>query len=289
MKKLFFIVIFCHSLFGKEVDESNIIQERKGNLALRASQQPSPLMSFGQLIVNKHTLQTQMYTEHYKIDKEKFDQMIFSVLYGITDYFSVFINIPVITNFTAHHQRSSGIGDIYTQFEYLLASKSNEKSTAQTTLVGTLLFPTGSTTKIPPTGSNAAGFFLGPTYSYMATDWYYYASGGVFLTTPNKNKTKSGNQLLYQAGAGRNVGNPWGCIFTWFFEFNGTYTQHNTQYDRTDRNSGGNIIYFGPTVWLSSERFFIEGGIAFPVVQHLHGKQHKTDYVLALDMGWTFY
>ncbi|MDR3550337.1 MAG: hypothetical protein P4L31_02920 [Candidatus Babeliales bacterium] len=289
MKKLFFVFLCCNTLLGKDVDESNIIQEKKGNIALRPSQQPSPLFSFGQLIVDKYTVQPQIDINLPKINNEKNNSIIFSLLYGMTDYLSVFINIPVATNITVNNQKSSGLGDIFAQFELLVHSKSDVKSTAQTTLVGTILFPTGSTITIPPIGNQASGFFLGSTYSYLATDWYYYASGGYQIATRNQTQKKPGNQLLYQAGIGHSVGNPWGCIFSWFFEFNGTYEQHTTINNRKDRNTGGNSIYLGPTVWISSEKFFLETGIAFPIVQNLNGKQNKTEYVFGLDIGVTLH
>lgn len=291
MKKKYILLLLCNTLIAHDIniDNNNPEQVKKGNIALRPSQQPSPLFSFGQLIVNKHTLQSQNYIQHTKINNEKFNQLILSLLYGVTDTFSVFLNIPVITNLTINKKKSTGIGNIYLQCEYLLFNKNHIESSDQITIVGSIIFPSSSTKKNPPTGINGPGFFAGPTYSHMGTDWYYYTSGGFLVSTHYQTNKKLGNQVLYQAGLGRNVGNPAHGIFTWFFELNGTYEWPDVIHDHPKKNTGSNIIFFGPTVWFSTPKTYIQGGIAFPILQHLRGKQNKAEYLCALDIGILFH
>ena len=71
-------------------------------------------------------------------------------------------------------------------------------------------------------------------------------------------------------------------------EFNGAYTQQTKINNVRDPNSGGNTFFIGPSLWFSTEHFIIQSGIAFPLSQHLFGKQEKNTYFLSGYIGWKF-
>jgi len=71
-------------------------------------------------------------------------------------------------------------------------------------------------------------------------------------------------------------------------EIFGSYLQHNRECGRTDPNSGGNVVFIGPSVWISSEHFYIQIGCALPLSQKFFGKQSKTTAGPTAEIGWTF-
>ena len=260
----------------------------KGNLAVKTSQQPGPLFSFGQNIVDKGDLQIYTATDHLKGRCRKETTVSPALVYGVTPQFSLFINIPVATKLQLASSRSSGIGDVLVQGEYTIHEKEAPTHENLITIVGGISFPTGSTEKLPATGIDGAGFFLGTVASHLAHEWYVFASPGTLFTT-SRHGTKSGNQFLYQWGFGKNLAYKKDCfVLSWIVEFDGVYTQRTKKCSVITPNTGGNIFYIGPSLWFSTQHLIVQAGIACPVVQHLNGTQQKEKYSALVNIGWTF-
>src|SRR5258708_18488095 len=82
--------------FGKESREAELISQKKiVNFALPGSQQPGPLISFGQNIVDKGDMQLFAYIDQLKGSQQNYKQVIPALLCGITDRLSLFIELPV--------------------------------------------------------------------------------------------------------------------------------------------------------------------------------------------------
>jgi len=73
------------------------------------------------------------------------------------------------------------------------------------------------------------------------------------------------------------------------FEIDGQYTGQNKIKGMFDLNSGGNVVYATPSIWVSSENFLFQFGVSVPLTQNLFGKQNKFDYALNLNVAWSFY
>lgn len=72
-------------------------------------------------------------------------------------------------------------------------------------------------------------------------------------------------------------------------EFDGTYFWKDIINGKVDSNSGGNVIYLTPSLWISSnESLFLQFGIGFPIEQHLFGNQKRNNYALFFNSGWLF-
>lgn len=286
MKKILLICAII-SIASKETSLGDVDQLEEGNLAVSTSQQPGPLFAFGQNVVDKGDFQTFLYTNSFLGTNKSFNTFFPDILYGITDSLSAYINIPVEKNRDGIYS-SSGISDIFAQFEYAFYEKKTSTTTNQATVVATIFFPTGSATKVPPTGNGSATFFLGYTLSHLATTWYAFTSSGAYMPTKH-NDTKFGNAFLYQAGFGRNLcsrSKQWTSTF--ILEFFGIYSQRDTINGSINQNSGGNIFFIGPSLWFSTNRFIIQTGIAFPITQKLFGQQNPINYLVELDIGWKF-
>lgn len=258
-----------------------------GILAFPASQQPNGMVSFGQNILNKKQAQAFLLANEFKGDDEYFINLVPSILYGFTDSLSLFISAPIAVRYRQDDHHSSGPGDLSIQLEYAFYTKAYKTYYDQATVVTNVTIPTGSTKKNPQTGLGSNSFFIGGTYSRTGIDWFGFTSSGGILTT-SSHRNKFGDQFLYQFGFGRRITNTKDWLFAWMVEFDGTYSWKDKIHGVIDPNSGGNVIYLTPSIFISSENLIFQLGIGYPVQQHLFGLQGKNDYLLELNAGWTF-
>lgn len=261
---------------------------RIGNFSLPTSQQPAALFGFGGNIIEKGEIQLYLFADDFVGKKRIITDIIPSVLFGITDEWSIFFNVPFTPLLKEDGKKSSGFEDFFIQLEYAFYNKSTTDYTDQATLVSNITFPTGSTHKNPPTGFGSPSLFLGGTYYRTWVDWFVFTSNGAILTS-SEHGTKFGDQFLYQMGFGRNFSTPKGWIYAWMVEVDGQYYKKNRIDGIIDNNSGGNVIYVTPSIWISSKEMLFQFGVSLPVNQNLFGNQNKFDYALNLNFAWSFY
>ncbi len=283
------ISMIAFSVTGKESRKAEKIKQIVvGNFALSGSQQPGPLFSFGQNIVDKGVTELFTYVDRFKGSHFSFNSLLPAVLYGITNRLSVFVEVPFATSFKVENCSSRGPQDFRLQFEGAAYIAENSTIINEITLVANMAVPTGSVTTNPPLGLGAPSFFLGFTASQARPYWWYFVSSGVLLPTSHKNN-KYGNQFLYQGGLGRNITySPDKWIFNGLIELNGMYAQRNKFSGLISCNSGGNTLFVGPSLWFSTRRLILQMGISVAVFQHLFGVQPKESYIIAAGICWKF-
>ncbi|MBP6892714.1 hypothetical protein KBB68_04020 [Candidatus Babeliales bacterium] len=275
------------------MEKAKIEQIKSGNFALLPSQQPGPLISFGQNMLDQHDLQFFWYTNDLIGENKNLTSVIPEFLYGIRDNFSVLFELPIASVFQVNDEVYQGLQDIFVQLEYAIVDKTTYDTTSQVTLVGNVTFPTGGSPSIHQQNFGSLSFhgptfFFGTTMSHMTRIWYPFVSVGTQITTTGQN-TKLGNQILYQAGLGRNISsNSDKYIFNVLIEFDGSCKEKNKNYEIIDQNSGGNQILLGPSCWFSTTHFTFQAGASWVVYQKLNGIQNKNNYCLAIDVGYKF-
>lgn len=283
-----------HSTFGIKILLLNLLACSScladllpGNLALPSSQQPGPLFSFGQNILDKSDLITAQTLIATQGKNQSYTAFTSDLFYGISDSTSVFFRVPVALNFKQNHNQSSGIQDILVQLEHAYYQyEDKEKNCAFTaTIVGDITFPTGSPTRQPTLTNKTVSFFLGATASYVDTYWYTFASQGVVLIPPH-NKTKMGSQFLYEFGLGHNLGNNDNLIILALLELNGIYSNTDEHLGRTHFSSKGNIIFFGPVLSVTSEHCYIQAGFQPVVYQKQENRRDNLSYRGGLYIAW---
>lgn len=268
--------------------EKKVEPPKIGNFSLPVSQQPAGLFGFGENIIDQGQVQIFFFADEF-VGKNKLTvDLLPNILFGITDNMSIYFGFPYTPIFRDNHGESNGLEDFIVQLEYAFYNKSTSTYTDQATIVGNVTVPTGSTRKDPPTGFGAPSFFIGATYNHMMIDWFVFCAPGAILTTSNHG-TKFGNQFLYQFGFGRNIPSPCGWIYAWMIEFDGQYYQKNRFRGRIDPNSGGNVIFATPSLWMSNKNFLIQFGAGVPVTQNWFGDQGRIDYEFNFNIAWTFY
>lgn len=290
---LFGMLAFSFQLHGKvEDDDEDKMDEIEpphiGNFSLPTSQQPGPLFGFGGNIIDQGEVQLYFFADEFVGRNKLVTDFIPSVLFGITDDWSIYFNFPFTPILREDKHKSRGLQDFFVQLEYAFWEKKTHDYIDQATIVGNVTTPTGSGKKFPPTGFGSPSFFIGGTYYHVYTDWFMYTSNGVVMTTSNR-RTKFGDQFFYQMGLGRSLPSPKGLIYALMVEVDGQYNKKNRIDGIIDPNSGGNIIYVTPSFWISSEQLIVQFGPSFLINQNLFGRQHRIDYGLNFNCAWSFY
>lgn len=265
------------------------MQIHEGNLLLPISQRPTPFYSFGQTIAdtNDFLFFESITALEGKQREKEYINSIPQFLYAPTDDLALLIVPMQALNYRLNNCSSSGFADTLVQLEYAYTKQYKETSTKRATIIGAIQLPTGSAHKNPPTGFGSPSFFFGLTGYRTAINWYCYASPGCYLTTP-RNGTKFGNQFLYQVGVGHNLHHFKKWILLLLIEGNGIYSQRDKIDGCINPNSGGNIFYVGPTLFLSNKRFIFKVGIQCPVAQHLYGAQPQNRILAGIRIGIKF-
>lgn len=281
-KGIIFIFLFLTSLSYA----ANNTPPSIGNFVLPPSQQPGPLVGFGENIVDENQKQLFLFADDYAGINKHFVDVVPGFLYGIKDNLSIFLNAPVAASYKENENHSAGFEDFLVQLEYAYYIQKSSTSEDQATIILGASAPTGSIQKNPATGYGSPSFFLGGTFNRTYVDWLFFASpGGVFTTA--KNGTKTGNTYLYQFGFGRNIKDVNGWILAWMAELDGYYSERSRISGIIDTDTGGNIIYLTPSLWASTKKIILQFGVGFPVTQHLYGDQKRDTYLLAANLGWT--
>ncbi|WP_412754019.1 hypothetical protein [Legionella londiniensis] len=259
-----------------------------GNFSLPAAQEPGPFISFGENIIEKNELQLFLSPSYEKNQQEYFWQVTQELLYGLSDRASILLSLPVAVRYQSEGMRSSGFGDLGLQGEYAIYEQADLKKETQATLVGAVIFPTGSNSKIPPTGNGSPGIFAGATFNQTFVNWLWFASPALIYVVP-KGNNQVGTQYLYQMGIGRIISAKSGqYIFSSLLECNGEYTEKDKIGGVPDPNSGGNIILLTPSLWYSNTHLTLQLGVSLPVSQRLNGEQNQNDYTLTATVAWLF-
>jgi hypothetical protein len=259
-----------------------------GNLAFPVSQQPSPLISFGQNLIAEKQFQIQVLGNEFKGEDQYFINVVPSLIYAFLDELSIFISVPEAVRYRDGDDHSSGPGDLLIQFEYAPYTEEYYTYYDQISIVANVTVPTGSTKRNPNTGVGANSFFIGWTFARMGINWFYFTSyGGIF--NASSHRTRFGDQFLYQYGVGRRIFNTKKWLFDWMLEFDGTYACRDKINGMIDPDSGGNIIYMTPSLFIASnESLVVQLGLGVPIQQRLFGRQKRKEYVLSLNVFWTF-
>ena len=259
-----------------------------GNFALRTSQQPGPLISLGQNIIDANQVLLTLATVSPFPNGGAFDIVNATLNYGFTDYTSLYFNYPLRADTAFNSHRSLRFLDVSLQIEHAFYAAGNNKFQDQATIVGGLTLPTHENSSIDKIdGFGAPSYFLGTTFNRTYVDWYLFASPGAVITTRSDN-IKIGSQILYQAGVGHNIFSVKNKAMLFaLLEFDGQYTQKNNLGGFIDYDSGGNVISLTPSISFNTNHTMTQIGIGFPVVQNLNGDQDKINYFIAANFTWT--
>ncbi|MFT4058149.1 MAG: hypothetical protein QM652_01220 [Legionella sp.] len=277
-----------------------------GNFSLPSSQQPGPFFSFGQNIIDKNQLVVSYNPSYLYSQTQRITEGVPSFLYGITDSASLLLTVPIALSYKNGTETMSGMGDLVIDLEYAFYSHENAKSSDQATIIFSPTFPTsnlnGISKKLNPSNRisgfsrknssssfNAMTYFIGSTYSRTLVNWYGFIAPGL-LFIDKYDSIQQGTQYYYNLGVGHNiktVKNKY--IFLGLVELNGQYSDKTKLASHIVPNTGGNIVYVTPSLWLSIPKMIFQVGISLPVTQFWYGNQSNISYYVGSIVTWTIH
>lgn len=286
---------------SKDKEDTDPCEEKKeeppkcGNFAVvgkdkstpSAARTPGALISFGQNIVDKNELLVDYGFFDFFGKHSYFLTEIPYFVYGITDKFSLtgFFYFGVNKSFEA---QSAGVEDWLLQLEYAIYEDSNKEFVDLGTIVGGYFIPTGTTRKNPTTGNGAPAFFIGTTFGRTYVEWLFFSCLGTTFTTED-NDFKAGNIFLYQFGLGKHI-----CVikkryvFDIILEADGYFTTKTRINGLYQPDTGGNVVYLTPSIWISTDEYIIQFGVGVPIAQRVNGNQDKIRYLVAGILTYVF-
>lgn len=259
-----------------------------GNFSLPGSQQPSTLVGFGGNIFDQGEFRYSTYSYNFFGRQKVESDIIPTLTFGVTSTLSFTFRFPFTPLFRDGCNRSSGLEDFSFVAEYAFYQRTCYSFTDQATILGGIYFPTGSIIKNPNTGFGSPSFFVGATYYHTTVSWVLFTNLGTLLTT-SEHRTQLGNLFFYQFGAAKTFFTRCGWIYTAMLEVDGTYAQKNRIGGCFDPNSGGNVVYATPSIYIANKKWIFQFGVSFPVERNLFGKQRHFDYALNFNLARSFY
>jgi hypothetical protein len=246
------------------------------------------LQTSGQNLIGRNQLQFQYSTFSPYHLVGAFENMNADMIFGLTDYTSVYFNVPVAEEDSAQSVRSATLKDVTLQLEHAVYSGGNQRYQSQATLVGAMNLPINEANYDQDhQGYGSPSYFFGGTWNRTYVDWLFFVSPGYWQTTTS-NHVKIGSQWLYQAGLGRSIVSVTDqSILFGLIEIDGQYTEPDQVSGMARLNTGGNVVSLIPSFSLSFRHLMAQVGVGFPIIQDLNGIQTKTNYFIATTVTWT--
>ena len=247
-----------------------------------------PVFSIGPETIFKGGIGLESEIEYDKGASEHSTGLHYEFIFGVMENFSISGKFPyILEKKISNFASSSGLGDIMLRGKYRFYKNDKLGASYKAALIGGIKFPTGDEEKKPSIGTGATDYFLGISAGYESRKWYYFATTRYRFN--NKNGViEKGDVFLYDIAFGlrpvKRSYYEYDLVF--LIEFNGEYINNDMIFDFADNNSGGDIIYIGPTFLWSMRNWMIKGGIQFPIFQNLNGTQEEEDFrnVLAVEL-----
>lgn len=203
----------------------------------------------------------------------------YEILYGLTKDLSITLEIPQILRSSADNQTNSGLGDILLRGKYQLYRRDTLGAQDKLSAILGIKLPTGDDDAPGRLGTGTTDFLFGLSAGHESRTWYHFATLR-YLLRGRHSGFEPGDKLLYDVSIGYR---PWQREYLeWdlvgLLELSGEYEFSDELKDVTDRNSGGNTIWFGPSILYSYRNIMIKGGIQMPVYQNLKGDQNHDNF-----------
>lgn len=250
---------------------------------------PGPLYSIGQTVLAQGITGLGSTLEFIQNKYEHFTILSLLGLRTLTDDLSVSVVLPVILDHTVMQTTARGLGDFNITAEYAFVNKYKKNWNAQITGLVTAFFPTSRFKSfLNNTGTGTYGLFIGGTASNWAEPWYGFGSGGITFYKKHNNLT-FGDIALYEWGFGRTVTRSQHSHLSIICEWNGIYTQPFKMNGIINRDSGNNVIYFGPELRWRYYNMLLQAAIQYPLAQTFYGVQdNRYDYRCAISLIFAF-
>jgi hypothetical protein len=251
--------------------------------------QVGPLFCYGQNILDKGQIRLRDRLFYIKNRDNSFTYISNQAFYALSDDWTSWIDFPV-------KLKNNGFGNtkrlIATRLEteYAYHHRVTPEKRVLVTVFGNCIIPTEYTDDDnnlnPYNGTGSVSFYLATTASLLTYDWYAYGSAGIQLNVPY-HKNRFGQLFRYEWIVGHSLPtSSWNTYI--MLEFSGVHLQKNRICGIKDVNSGGDVIYLGPSFVTRSDHFYVWTGIQGAVLSNLNGNQQQATLRATLMMAVLF-
>lgn len=226
------------------------------------------------------------------------------IMYGVTEYLTLEMRMPVflekkvseidsIGNIS-NSFKAAGLGKIELISKFRLFYDYGFQKRNQIVAMGGIFFPTARRAltgfeEKPIINNSSLDFELGTAGAFETTKVYHFASL-VYRFNASARHIKEGDQFFYSYAFGYRPEAPDVDKVDWVFllDIDGIWTEKTKVNGSKIANSGGNVIFIGPSVFRSKGNAMIKAALQIPLAEHLNGSQEKNDFRFMLALFLQF-
>ena len=246
-----------------------------------------PVFSLGPETIFKGGFGLETEVEYDKSASEREIGLHEEIIYGLRENLSLTGRIPFILEKKEDGATSSGLGDISLRGKFRFFKKDYLGAQNKAALIGGIKFPTGDEDKKPPVGTGSFDYLAGLTAGHESLKWYYFGTLRYWFNNKDGIKEK-GDLFLYDISFGLRpvLREYYEHDLVTLLEFSGEHRNRDKVDNLQDDDTGGDILYLGPTFLWSYRNWMIKGGVQLPIYQDLNGEQKKEDFrsILAVEV-----
>lgn len=251
--------------------------------------QVGPLFCYGQNILDKGKIRLRERTFFIKNSSNSFTYISCQAFYSLSDDWTVWVDFPVKLQDKGFNNTSRLLATRL-ETEYAYHHIVTEEKRVLATVVGNCIIPTKYTDNDNSlnvyNGTGSVSFYLATTASLLTPDWYAYGSAGIQLNVPY-HTNRFGQLFRYEWIIGHSIPtSSWNTYI--MLEFSGAHLQKNRVCGIKDINSGGDVIYVGPSLVSRSDHFYLWTGMQGAVFSRLNGNQEQATLRAALMLAVLF-
>lgn len=246
-----------------------------------------PVFSLGPETIYKDGVGIETEVEYEKSGSERSFDLHEEIIYGLREDLSLTARFPFILEKKELDSTSSGFGDLALRAKYRFYKKDYFGAQDKAAFIGGVKFPTGDEDKNPSLGTGSFDYLLGLTAGHESLKWYYFGTVRYRINNENGSNEK-GDKFLYDIAFGLRpvLKEYYEPDLVLLLELSGEHRNKDIISGVKNIDSGGDILYLGPTFLWSYRNWMIKGGIQLPIYQNLNGDQEDEDFrsVIAVEV-----
>lgn len=250
--------------------------------------QIGPLFCYGQNILDKGDIRLREWPYYFKNSKDSFTFVSNQLFYALSDDWIVWMDLPTKLN-------NKGFGATDTliaarvETEYAYHHIVNSEKRVLVTVLGNCIVPinfNADSNPNPYTNTGSVSFYLATTASLLTQNWYLYGSAGAQANVLYHEK-KFGDLFRFEWTVGRSLPTAhWNTYL--MVECSGIHFLKSKLHGITDHNSGGTLIYLGPSMISRTDHFYMWIGFQGAALSRLHGNQQQATLRTAVMFAFLF-
>ncbi len=222
--------------------------------------------------------------ENYK----RGDHLLFyqaQLWYGIKSYLTILMDIPYILRQRRCCRTATGFGDVGLTLKYRFYKDDQINQSTQASVLGGLTFPTSDRRDLPNFGSPATSLVGGLAGVYESMHWYLYGLG-MYQVHLREGLFERGNVFRYGFAVAYRPTTVVAGVPDWAYllEINGIHRSHDECNGCNRANTGGHVLWIGPSFGRAHGSTFLKGGFQVAADRDLNGTQVKRNWRAALNL-----